>query len=53
MGAGALWWSVKMLRGQPRGEELPAPILKMGGVDLTVEGDLLRERVWLTLSEDF
>ena len=53
MGAGALWWSVKMLRGQPRREELPAPALKMGGVDLTVDGDLLRQRVWLTLSEDF
>ena len=53
MGVGALWWSVKMLRGQPQREELPAPALQVKGIDLEVAGDLLRQRVRLTMSKDF
>tara|TARA_Y100000588_G_scaffold195754_1_gene209911 strand:+ start:581 stop:973 length:393 start_codon:yes stop_codon:yes gene_type:complete len=51
MGVGALWWSVKMLRAQPPRQELMA--LQVKGIDLEVAGDLLRQRVRLTMSKDF
>ena len=42
-----------MLRGQPQREELPAPTRQVKGIDLEVAGDLLRQRVRLTMSKDF
>ena len=57
LGAGALAWSVKLLRGKKR-EELPlpkidAPSLQIKGIGVDLQGVLLWRRVHLTLSKDF
>lgn len=57
MGVGALAWSMRLFRAKKE-EELPLPrvnerSLRVKGVGIDLGGDLLRQKVQMTLSKDF